>query len=49
MKEREHRHSEIAKANRAEWLGPAEKLLDIQVVIDKQMHTKTHKDKIFKL
>ena len=28
----EHSHSEIAKANRAEWLGHAEKYLDINVV-----------------
>ena len=49
MKEREHSHSEIAKANLAERLGYAEKLLDIQVVINKHMQTKTHKEKIFKL
>ena len=44
MKNREHSHSEKARANHAEWLGHAEKLLDIKVVINKQMHTKTHKE-----
>ena len=39
MKEREHSLSEIAKANSAEWL-------DHEVVINKKMHTKTHKEKI---
>ena len=40
MKEREHSHSEIAKANSAEWL-------DHQSCYKyKKMHTKTHKEKI---
>ena len=30
MKKREHSHTEIAKANRAEWVGHAEKELDIK-------------------
>ena len=38
MKEREHSQSEIAKANRAEWLIHAEKLQDIEVVINKQLN-----------
>ena len=53
MKEREHSHSEIEKANCAEQLGHAEKWLDIKVLIYKQMHTqtdtKTHKEKLFKM
>ena len=44
-KEGEYSHWEIAKANRAEWLGHAEKKLDIKVVMNKQMHTKKHSKK----
>ena len=38
MKEREHSHSEIAKADRAEWLIHAEKLQDTDVVINKKLN-----------
>ena len=45
MKEREHSHSEIAKANRAEWLIHAEKLQDIDVVINKKKKKKKNTQK----
>ena len=45
-KKREHSHSEIARANRAEWLGHAEKQLDIKIVINKQIHTDTQRRNI---
>ena len=46
-KKREHSHSEIYQELIS--LGHAEKQLDIKVVINKQMHTKTHKEEIYML
>ena len=45
MKKGVYSHSEIAKANRAEWLGNGEKELDIKVVMNKCTQ-KTLKEKI---